>query len=67
MEIGCAFAAAADSCGRRSRYAPSPIGITVWRPSLPPPSWIMTRIRSFWTFASFAASTARAKTSGTAA
>ena len=65
--MGCAFAAAAESCGRKSRYWELPIGMTVCRPSFPPPSWIITSTLSFWTCADFADSTARAKTSGTAA
>src|SRR6266850_6857960 len=65
--MGCAFAAAALSCGRKSRYCELAIGMTVCSPSLPPPSWIITRTLSFCTAADFAESTARANTSGTAA
>src|SRR5262249_51654188 len=32
--------------GRAARYVGSAIGITVFSPSLPPPSWITTRIVS---------------------
>ena len=67
FEIGWAFAATADSCGRKSWYCELDIGTTVCRPSLPPPSWIITRTLSFWTAALLAARTARAKTSGIAA
>src|SRR5256885_5992488 len=65
--MGWAFAAAALSCGRKSRYCELAIGMTVCSPSLPPPSWIITRTLSFCTAADFAESTARANTSGTAA
>src|SRR5437867_10526047 len=65
--IGCDFAAAAESCGRKSRNCELAMGMTVCSPSLPPPSWIITRTLSFCTAADFAESMARAKTSGTAA
>src|SRR5881409_659934 len=41
--------------------------MSVCRPSLPPPSWIITSTRSFWTPADLAERTARARKSGTAA
>ena len=49
----------------RSRASCS--GITVCSPSAPPASWTITRTRSFITPSRFAAYTARANTSGTAA
>src|SRR4029077_5690735 len=67
LSMTSAASASLPSVGRRSRYFGSPIGMTVWRPSLPPPSWIITRILSFVTPALFALYTAFANTSGTAA